>query len=88
MLKKNSSEFAQFKNINVTVRHIQHRKIVITQAEKLRDGFFLKTKTQRKKSKMMEWTLDEWACPSQGSKVSSFLADIFEKFFNGQILAY
>ena len=64
VLKKNSSEFAQFKNINVTVRHVQHRKIVITQAEKLRDGFFLKTKTQRKKSKMMEWQLDEWACPS------------------------
>ena len=80
VLKKNSSEFAQFKNINVTVRHVQHRKIVITQAEKLRDGFFLKTKTQRKKSKMMEWTLDEWACPSQGSEISSLLVWTFFNF--------
>ena len=46
VLKLNSKEFAQFKNINVNVRHVQHRKIVVTQAEKLRDGFFLKTKTQ------------------------------------------
>jgi len=30
----------------VNVRHVQHRQIVITQAEKLRNGFFLKTKTQ------------------------------------------
>ena len=45
-MKLNSSEFAQFKNINVNVRGVQHRQIVITQAEKLRDGFFLKTKTQ------------------------------------------
>ena len=43
----------KFKNINVNVRHVQHRKIVITQAEKLRDGFFLKTKTQRNKSKII-----------------------------------
>ena len=31
--KTNSSEFAQFKNINVTVRRVQHQKIVITQAD-------------------------------------------------------
>ena len=43
-------EVASFKNINVNVRSMHHRQIVIQQAEKLRDGFFLKTKTMVKKS--------------------------------------
>ena len=43
-------EVASFKNINVNVRSMHHRQIVIQQAEKLRDGFFLKTKTMVKHS--------------------------------------
>jgi hypothetical protein len=40
-----SKEMASFKNVNINVRSMHHRQIVIQQAEKLRDGFFLKTKT-------------------------------------------
>ena len=41
-----AKEVAMFKNVNINVRSMHHRQIVIQQAEKLRDGFFLKTKTQ------------------------------------------
>ena len=40
-----AKEVAMFKNVNINVRSMHHRQIVIQQAEKLRDGFFLKTKT-------------------------------------------
>ena len=57
-----NKEAASFKNVSVPVRTMHHRGLITSQAEKLRDGFFKKTKTNRTAKKLTEWTLDEWQC--------------------------
>jgi len=57
-----NKEAAAFKNVSVPVRTMHHRGLITTQAEKLRDGFFKKTKTNRTAKNLTEWSLDEWQC--------------------------
>ena len=57
-----NKEAASFKNVSVAVRTMHHRGLITAQAEKLRDGFFKKTKTNRTAKKLTEWSLDEWQC--------------------------